>query len=100
LSTTSSPGDNKAFKLTAILIPQSSSHKGAGGKDRGVINDPSKRLHVSVAEIGGYSNLPKSEPSGRARLNPCVWLTDKYVVMRNEYLRPLLDKVQQMIKRH
>lgn len=99
LSTTSSPGDNKAFKSTAILIPQSASHKGAGSKDRGAITDQTKRLHVSVAEIGGYSNIPKSEPSGRSRLNPHVQLTEKFVVVRNEELRPLLDNVQQLIKR-
>lgn len=98
LSTTSSPGDNKAFKLTSILIPQSSSHKGAGGKDRGAMNDPAMALHVSVAEIGGYTNIPKSEPSGRARLNPHVQLSDKYVVQRHEDLREMLDETQEMIK--
>lgn len=99
LSTTSSPGDNKAFKLTTILIPQTASQKGVGGKDRGAINDATKRLHISVAEAGGYSNMPKSEPSGRARLNPHVRLSEKGLVLRHEDLREMLDKTQAEIKR-
>jgi len=99
LSTTSSPGDNKAFKLTTILIPQTASQKGVGKSDRGSTTDATKRLHVSVAEIGGYSNVPKSEPSGRARLNPHVLLDECGMVQRHEDLRELLDQVESQIKR-
>jgi len=63
------------------------------------LNDPSKRLHVSVAEVGGYSNLPKSEPSGRSRLNPCVRIDDKGVVIRNPERIEMLDSIQEMIRR-
>jgi hypothetical protein len=99
LSTTSSPGDNKAFKLTTILIPQTASQKGVGGKDRGMIGDKTKYLHESVAEVGGYSNIPKSEPSGRGRLNPHVRLSEKSLVLRHEDLRPMMDRVGGQIKR-
>lgn len=99
LSTTSSPGDNKAFKLTTILIPQTASQKGVGGKDRGVIDDPTKRLHISVAEIGGAFNIPKSEPSGRARLNPHVRLSENGLVLRHDDLIDRLDTVEEKIKR-
>ena len=68
VSTISVSGDNKAFKITSLLVPQSGSNRQGSRKDRAVLNDPSKRLHVSVAEIGGYLNLPKSQPDGRARL--------------------------------
>jgi hypothetical protein len=99
LSTTSSPGDNKAFKLTTILIPQTASQKGMGGNDHSSQDDASHRLHVSVAEIGGYSNIPKSHPDGRGRLNPCVIVSDTDQVMRHEDLRAVLDEVQTYLDR-
>jgi hypothetical protein len=99
VSTISSPGDNKAFKITSLLVPQSGSSRLSSRKDRAVLNDPSKRLHVSVAEVGGYSNLPKSEPSGRSRLNPHVRADVKGVVQRNVERLEMLDTVQEMIRR-
>jgi len=99
VSTVSSSGDNKAFKITSMLRPQSESSRIGGRKDRAVINDPTRRLHVSVAEIGGYSNLPKSAPDGRSRINPCVMVDSKGVVMRNPKFMQLLDEIQSIIKR-
>jgi hypothetical protein len=99
VSTVSTPGDNKAFKATAILVPQSSSSRTSNKKDRAVINDPSKRLHVSVAEVGGYANLPKAEPSGRSRINPHLQIDEKGVVLRNPEFVPKLDSIQEMLRR-
>lgn len=99
LSTTSSPGDNRAFKLTTILIPQTASQKGIGGKDRGALGDASKHLHISTAEIGGLYNIPKSDPSSRSRLNPHVRLSEKGLVLRHEDLRAMLDQTEAETKR-
>jgi hypothetical protein len=52
-----------------------------------------------VAEVGGYSALPKSAPDGRSRLNPCVNFDAKGVITRNPKFIELLDGVQEMIKR-
>lgn len=98
VSTVSVPGDNKAFKITAMLIPQSSSNKLSGRKDSASLDDPSKRLHASIAEVGGYSALPKSQPDGRARLNPHVRFDAKGVIVRNPERVELLDAVQAAIK--
>lgn len=99
VSTISCPGDNKATKITAMLVPQSSSNRQSSRKDRAGLNDPSKRLHVSVAEVGGYSNLPKSEPSGRSRLNPHLQVDAKGVVLRKPSYVEWLDSIQELIKR-
>ena len=85
--------------MTALLIPQSESNKKAKRNDRGVLTDPSKLLHVSVMEICCYSNLPKSEPSGRQRLNHAGRLSDKNVVERHPHLIEELDAVQARLKR-
>jgi hypothetical protein len=99
VSNISVSGDNKAFKVTSLLIPQGNSSKMGAKKDKAMMNDPSKRLHVSVAEVGGYSALPKSAPDGRSRLNPCVNFDAKGVITRNPKFIELLDGVQEMIKR-
>jgi hypothetical protein len=99
VSTISTPGDNKATKITSMLVPQSASNRQSQRKDRAVLNDPSKRLHVSVAEVGGYSNLPKSEPSGRSRINPHVRIDPKGVVLRKPEYVEMLDQIQELIKR-
>lgn len=99
VSTISAPGDNMAFKMTALLIPQSESNKKAKRNDRGVLTDPSKLLHVSVMEICCYSNLPKSEPSGRQRLNHAAPLTDRNVVDRHAQYIEMLDATQDRMRR-
>ena len=99
VSSISSSGDNKAFKITSLLIPQSSSSKLGSRKDHAVLNDPAKRMHVSVAEVGGYSALPKSSPDGRARINPCIQIDSKGVVLRNPKFVELLDGIQKIISR-
>jgi len=99
VSNISVSGDNKAFKVTSILIPQGNSSKLNPKKDKAVMNDPSKRLHVSVAEVGGYSALPKSAADGRSRLNPCVRFDAKGVIVRNPERIDMLNEVQEMIRR-
>lgn len=98
VSTISVPGDNKAFKVTALLKPQTATNKNVR-KDRASINDPTKRLHASVAEVGGYANLPKAAPDGRERLNPTVEFDHNGVIVRSAKRRELLDEVQRLIQR-
>ena len=99
VSTVSSPGDNKAFKITSLLRPQSESSKLGNKKDRGAMDDPTKRLHISVAEVGGYSNLPKSAPDGRSRVNPCVQMDSKGVVLRDPELAEILDPIHEVFRK-
>ena len=100
-STFSYSGDNKLPKVTTTLVPQSKvSDNNQGGKSsKSPITDPSAQLHVSVIEIGNYLNLPKSDPSGIARINPHVAVSNKGEVLRNPKFVPLLDSIQEIIKR-
>ena len=99
VSTISSSGDNLAFKITANLVPQTNSNRLGSKKAKMVLSDPSKRLHVSVAEVGGYSNLPKAAPDGRSRINHHVRTDARGVVLRNPERKELLDEIQQLIQR-
>lgn len=99
MSTVSYSGDNKFFKITCIMVPQTSSNRMTAKKTRASISDPAKRLHVSVAEVGGYSNLPKSDPTGHARINPHLKIDDKGSVLQDPAKIPLLSQVEEMIRR-
>ena len=99
VTTTSYSGDNKAFKITSLLVPQSGANKQGGRKDRTVLKDPTKYLHVSVAEVGGYSNLPKSAPDGRSKLNINLRLDENGVVIQDPKFVPLMTDAQEKIKR-
>lgn len=99
VSTTTASGDNKALKLTTILVPQSSSSRNRSRKDKKAISDPTNRLHASVAEVGGYANLPKSDPTGHSRLNLCLQIEPNGVVKRNPKFTQLIDSVQTAFKR-
>lgn len=90
-------GDNKFFKIGTILVPQRASAAGGKKKDRASSSDPSKKIHISVAEHGGFSNLPKSDPTGRSCINPHTMLTPNGRLMRNPARVELLDKVQSML---
>lgn len=100
VSNISSSGDNLAFKITANLVPQSNSNRQGSKKAKMVLSDPSKWLHPSIAEVGGYSNLPKSAPDGRSRINHHLQLDARGVVQRNPERQEMLDECQQLVKRN
>lgn len=99
VTTTSTSGDNMALKITNILTPQSKSTKSSGSKGRAVLADPTKRLHASIAEVGGAWALPKSEPDGRSRVNPTLQISPTGLVLRDPKYIDLLDSIQAKIKR-
>lgn len=98
VSTVSYSGDNKFFEITSMITPQKTSGKGAQN-DRTAINDPARRLHPSVAEVGAYLSFTKSDPSGRSQVNPHVRLDEKGTIIRDPAKMALLDSVQDIIKR-
>lgn len=96
----SSPGDSTIFKFTSNVVLQTDA-TGQPSQRRGKGNskDPSKLLHVSIAEIGSYANLPKSDPTGRNKLNPYVQTSSDGTIIRDENKRQLLDEIQAKIQR-
>ncbi|BAW19066.1 putative RNA polymerase beta subunit [Ralstonia phage RP31] len=90
-------GDNMAFKATSTLTPQTATSKmvkKAG--DRGTANDPSRRLHPSIAEVAAISCMPKSDPDGRSKINHYMLLDDTRTgIMRNPKFENLLDMIAQ-----
>lgn len=99
ISTVSYSGDNKFFEVTSMLVPQKTSGKSGAQNDRSAINDPARRLHPSVAEVGAYLSFTKSDPSGRSQINPHVHLDPAGSIVRDPNKMQLLDRVGEMIKR-
>lgn len=98
VTTTGTSGDNMALKITNLLIPQSESSKSTK-KGRTVLSDPTKRLHASIAEVGGAWALPKSSPDGRSRVNPTLRISETGLVLRDPAYVELLDGIQMKIRR-
>jgi hypothetical protein len=99
VSTVSSPGDNKIFKITstAVLQENTDSPRGKGGG--GSLNDPSKFLHSSVIEFCSYCAMGKNEPTGRGKLGTNVRTNARGDLLRNEKHHNLLEYTQQLLTR-
>ena len=92
------PGDNMAFKLTTILVAQSSSNKKSSRRESaGQVN--SKLLDSSIAACGGYLNIQKKTPTGRTRLNVYGTITKNNVTAEPEKFADLLRRTNSKFKR-
>lgn len=94
----SSPGDNLMFKITNQLVMQTSA-TGSRTKSRDNSVNPANFLHASVAEVGSFGNLPKSDPIRKNRISPYIRLNEDGAVVRMEEHRELLDQIQDEIRR-
>lgn len=98
MDTVSYPGDNKAVKITSILVPQDRA-KTSKAHNKSLIGDSSRLIHSSIAEVGQYKNQPKNNPDGRGRLNLFVHLRYDGLVQRNPEHVELLDDAQKRFNR-
>jgi hypothetical protein len=94
------PGDSTMLKHTSnAVLQEDATGRRSKGKGRGVISNPSKMLHASIIECGSYIYLPKSDPTGRNRLNPFVQTTSDGLLVRDPDRVALLDNIQAAIQR-
>lgn len=95
----SSPGDNMILRITSVLIDAARGGPVRYSHDEGsFINNPARKLHASIAEVGSFTNLPQSMPDGRTRANPCMQLEYSGRVSRKEKFRNLIDETQAKIE--
>ena len=97
VNSVSSPGDNKYFRYTSLLIPQTDSSGGRGKKI--TTADPGKLLHASIAEVGSYNTMGKSEPTGRNKVNPFVRIADDGQIIPDPNKAELLAAAQRKFQR-
>lgn len=96
--TVSYPGDNKAIKLTSMVVPQDRART-KGGHNKSLIGDSSRLIHVSLADVGQYKNQPKNNPDGRGRINLYTPVGIDGLIQRREEDREQLDAVQARFNR-
>lgn len=100
VTSASTPGDNKYWKITSHIVLQAdSAAKGRGGKRKTTSSDPSKFLHSSIAEVSSYNTMQKSEPTGRNKIGPFLHTTEDGRIIRNPELVELMDRTQVQIQR-
>lgn len=92
------PGDNKAIKLTSMVVPQDRA-RSSKSHNKSLIGDSSRLIHVSLSEVCQFKNQPKNNPDGRGRVNLWCGIDDDGMVLRNEEDRDMLDDVQKKFKR-
>jgi len=96
----SSPGDCKAYKVTSALIPQERTNRNTQPESPdSIIKDPARVLHSSIVLVCQYAALTKSGPDGRNKISPYLQFTEDNVVLENPEFKPLLDDLQQKLRR-
>lgn len=95
----STGSDNKAFNITNALILQSQTSTRMVGGGKSASRDSSMQLHMSIAEMGSLVHLPKSEPTGRGRLNLTANVSPKGELIQDPKKREFINSIQEMIKR-
>ncbi len=90
------PGDNKFFKITSTIIPQSTniSSESKASKKRITGDDPVNKIHASIVEAGGYLNITKPQPVGTGKINPYVTLDEFNNIVPNEETREFFEHLQ------
>lgn len=96
--TVSYPGDNKAIKLTTMVVPQDRART-KGGHNKSLIGDSSRLIHVSLADVGQYKNQPKNNPDGRGRINLYTGISHDGLIRRRPEDQEFLDSIQARFNR-
>jgi hypothetical protein len=98
VSSVSSSTDNIATRISLSAVLQSRTSAN-GARSKTASFGANLVMHSSIIDVCQYNNLPKSEPTGRERLNPFLDLTMDYVTMPSEQYRGLLEEIQETIFR-
>lgn len=94
----SSPGDNMAFKFTSSAVMQQNATGTRGRRNRDSLADPSRLFHASILKFFSFLHLPKSDPTGKARLNLRAE-TDPDGTLIYNYDDPLLQEIEKLTQR-
>lgn len=97
VSNMSYSGDNKCINITNTMVPQKKT--GGSNRDSQRLDDPTKRLHVSFAEVGSFINLSSSNITGENKVNLMLQIDEYGKIIRDENMRQWLDSIQANIQR-
>lgn len=98
IKSVSSSSDCLLHKVTSVITPQTECGNGSGAKKRPTFTEE-QYAHISNIELGGITNLPDRDPTGKSSLNQMACTTPDGTLIRNPLLIEELDIVQQDIER-
>lgn len=88
--------DSMAAKVTSIIHQQ---NKRGGGKSKmSEMSDPAFALHPNQAYSNTYTNITKSDPSGRSRVNPMICLGPNCEVLPIPGTEDIVEQAIEMVK--
>ena len=90
-------GDNIYPKVTAIMAEQESLPGPKRGKHKRKVPDVTKRLHMSMLEVGSLLYLPKNNPTPTARMNPYTSFDHTLGTIVPRMHTELLERTQSML---
>lgn len=93
-------GDNMAFGVTHMLVAQDKTSKRNSRSESVNLEDPTKRLHVSMPEVRTAWGMAKTAPDGSSRLNLHMLIDYEGGIIRNPDMVELLDNVQKELTRN
>lgn len=96
----SSASDCLIHKVTSVTTMQTECGARKGNKKKGPSFGEAHYADVSIAELGGITNLPDRDPTGRSSLNMCAHTDEAGTLIHNTELYDILSKAQADISRH
>ena len=94
----SSASDCLIHKVTSVTTMQTECGKKSSNK-KGPSFGESQVADVSIAELGGITNLPDRDPTGRSSLNMCAMTDANGTLMHNPQFTQILGQAQEDIRR-
>lgn len=94
------PNDNMIHQITSNIVDRENAgldNRKKKGRGAGMINDPKRKLHVSICEVAQHTNAPKKGPDGRNTISPTVSLSHSGRILRKAHLKELTERTQRMI---
>lgn len=94
----SSASDCLIHKVTSVTTMQTECGKKSSSK-KGPSFGESQVADVSIAELGGITNLPDRDPTGRSSLNMCAMTDENGTLLHNPKFTDILGAAQEDIRR-
>lgn len=92
-------GDSLYPKITAVIAEQENRAGANRGKSDRVVVGPQHRIDLSMVTVGSVLNLPKSNPTPLARINPWVTVDQRTgTVLPNPKFEKLLEENYPLFK--
>lgn len=93
LSTFSCATESMVAGISTHAIDQTETAK-SSSKSKINLDSRKNHVHVSFCEVGSVIYMPKSTPFGYGILSQYLKLNQKYVIVRNKEVAPILDEAQ------